>query len=184
MALGLRKRAAPRCAMVGTKNIGPFGSKYELVHHIARGGMSDVYAARVTGIEGFKKTVAIKRIRPELAVDREMIEMFLKEARLMGMLHHPNIAQVYDLGFVEGSYFLAMEYVDGADVRWILRTSAERRREIPLDVVVAIGSGICAGLHYLHEQAGVVHRDVSPSNVMVGSDGSVKLIDFGIALGQ
>ena len=167
--------------MVDPKRIEAFGSKYELIDHIARGGMSDVYSARVTGIEGFEKTVAIKRVRPDLALDREMVEMFLKEARLAGSLHHPNIAQVYDLGIVEGSYFLAMEYVRGVDVRWMLQQAAERHREIPLEVVLAIGVGVLSGLHYLHEQADVVHRDISPSNVMVGCDGSVKIIDFGIA---
>jgi eukaryotic-like serine/threonine-protein kinase len=168
--------------MVDPKRIEAFGSKYELLDHIARGGMSDVYAARVTGIEGFEKTVAIKRVRPDLAIDRDMVEMFLKEARLAGMLHHPNIAQVYDLGIVDGSYFLAMEYVRGVDVRWMLQSAAERHREIPLEVVLAVGLGVLSGLHYLHEQADVVHRDISPSNVMVGVDGSVKIIDFGIAL--
>ena len=168
--------------MVDPKRIEAFGSKYELLDHIARGGMSDVYSARVTGIEGFEKTVAIKRVRPDLALDREMVEMFLKEARLAGMLHHPNIAQVYDLGVVEGSYFLAMEYVRGVDVRWMLQQATDRHREIPLEVVMAIGIGVLGGLHYLHEQVDVVHRDISPSNVMVGCDGSVKIIDFGIAL--
>jgi eukaryotic-like serine/threonine-protein kinase len=168
--------------MVDPKRIEAFGSKYELIDHIARGGMSDVYSARVTGIEGFEKTVAIKRVRPDLALDRDMVEMFLKEARLAGSLHHPNIAQVYDLGFVEGSYFLAMEYVRGVDVRWVLQQATERHREIPLEVVLAIVIGTLGGLHYLHEEADVIHRDISPSNVMVSVDGSVKIIDFGIAL--
>jgi serine/threonine-protein kinase len=170
--------------IVEHKPIGAFGSKYELIDHIARGGMSDVYAARVIGIAGFERLVAIKRIRDDLALDRGMIELFLKEARLAGMLHHPNIAQVYDLGIIDGSYFLAMEYVEGVDVRWILRTAGERHAASPLGFVIAVGAGVCAGLHYLHEQVDVIHRDVSPSNVMVGCDGGVKLIDFGIALAR
>ena len=157
--------------------------KYELVKHIARGGMSDVYEARIRGIGGFETTVAVKRMRPDLSMHREMVNLFLEEARLWGKLQHPNIAQVYDLGMVDGSYFLAMEYVRGVDVRWMLQHASNVHPfEIPPDVVVAIALGVLSGLHYLHEQLDVVHRDISPSNVMVGADGCVKLIDFGIAL--
>src|SRR5262245_39840423 len=107
---------------------------YELLRHIATGGMAEIYLARVTGIEGFEKTVVVKRMLPELGVRRETVEMFLQEARLAATLHHPNIVQVYDVGIVNNNYFFAMEYVHGKDVREIFRTVDGK--PIPLDVVL------------------------------------------------
>jgi len=164
--------------------------RYELIRRIAVGGMAEIYLARSAGLEGFEKLVVLKKILPQFASTPEFVAMFLDEARLVAGLSHPNIAQVYDMGLdAGGSYFFAMEFVDGEDVRQILRTSARRGKgALPVDLAIAISLGIAAGLHAAHERrgpdgklVGIVHRDVSPSNVLVTYDGCVKLIDFGIA---
>jgi hypothetical protein len=162
--------------------------KYELLRHLATGGMADIFLARVGGIEGFEKIVVIKRILPEFSANKEFVQLFLDEARLAATLHHPNIAQVYDVGIVGGQYFFAMEFVHGQDVRAILRRAVQQGRQVPLSEAISIILGVCAGLHYAHEKVGfdgqplgIIHRDVSPSNIIVTYDGSVKLVDFGIA---
>jgi hypothetical protein len=156
--------------------------RYQLLRRLARGGMAELFLARATGLEGFEKLVVVKRILPVHAAEGEMVRMFLQEARLAATLHHPNIAQVYDIGEAAGAYFFSMEYVDGVDLRWL------NQQVVPVEQVVAIAIGTAAGLHYAHERTdarghplGIVHRDVSPSNVLVGRDGIVKLVDFGIA---
>jgi len=162
--------------------------RYVLLKHLASGGMADVLLARSDGIEGFERHVVIKRIRPELARDQRFIKMFLDEARVAAMLHHQHIVQVHDIGEADGEYFIAMEYVHGEDTRKLLSTAAKQRTHVPLRYGVAIVSAAAAGLHAAHEQRGsdrrplhIVHRDVSPSNLLVGYDGSIKLLDFGIA---
>jgi tRNA A-37 threonylcarbamoyl transferase component Bud32 len=162
--------------------------KYELLRHLATGGMADIFLARVSGIEGFEKVVVIKRILAEFASNKEFVQLFLDEARLAATLHHPNVAQVYDVGIVGGQYFFAMEFVHGEDVRAILKTLTQLKQTIPFAEALCIVQGVCAGLHYAHEKVGydgrtlgIIHRDVSPSNVLVSYDGSVKLLDFGIA---
>ncbi|MBI5482302.1 MAG: serine/threonine protein kinase [Deltaproteobacteria bacterium] len=162
--------------------------KYELLRHLATGGMADIFLARVSGIEGFEKIVVVKRILAEFVGNKEFVQLFLDEARLAATLHHPNVAQVYDVGIVGGQYFFAMEFVHGEDVRAILKTLAQQKETIPLAEALSIVQGVCAGLHYAHEKVGydgrslgIIHRDVSPSNVLVSYDGSVKLLDFGIA---
>lgn len=162
--------------------------RYVVTRHIATGGMAEVYLATASGIEGFEKTVVIKRLKPSLAATGWATEMFLQEARVAATLEHPNIAQVHDVGEIDGSYFFAMEHVHGQDLRRILRTARERQRPIPLEDAVRVISDVCAALHYAHEKCGpdgrplgLVHRDVSPSNVLVSYDGGVKLCDFGIA---
>jgi serine/threonine-protein kinase len=144
--------------------------------------------ARAAGIEGFERHVVIKRIRAEQARDATYVEMFLDEARLAASLHHANIVQVNDIGQVDGEYFFAMEYVLGEDVRKILGRAAETGSRVPLEHILTIVCGAAAGLHHAHEQIradgselGIVHRDVSPANILVGLDGGVKLSDFGIA---
>ena len=153
--------------------------KYELLHELARGGMAVLYLARDTGIEGFEKVVAVKCMLPELAHRREYVDMFLDEARIAASLVHPNLPHVYELGRDGDTYFFAMEYLHGADVRRLVRTVAARRRELPLEHAITIALGLCAGLHHAHEKR-LVHRDVSPKNVFVTYDGGVKLLDFGI----
>jgi serine/threonine-protein kinase len=160
--------------------------RYELIRHLATGGMARVYLARATGLGGFARHVVIKAVTP--GSGEQYVEMFLDEARLAAMLHHQNIAQVFEVGCEGGTYFLAMEYVHGVNVRSLLEMARDRRMKLPLDVGVSVACAAAAGLHHAHEccaldgtPLGIVHRDVSPSNVILGYDGSVKLIDFGIA---
>ncbi len=162
--------------------------RYRILRRIAVGGMAEIYLATASGIEGFEKRVAIKRILPQFASIPEYVGMFLDEARLAGRLHHPNIAQVYDIGSDGDSYYFAMEFVDGRDVRHLRKALRARNTTMPLEHALAITMGVAAGLHAAHETRGpdgknlrVVHRDVSPANILVGFDGSVKLVDFGIA---
>jgi serine/threonine protein kinase len=164
--------------------------KYDLIRQIAIGGMAELYLARTVGIEGFEKLSVIKRILPQFATNATFVDMFLNEARLAATLHHPNVAQVYDIGLENGDYFFAMEYVHGEDLDRMSAQSVEQGVPISLDAVLTLVAGLCAGLHYAHEKAGpdgiplqIVHRDVSPSNVLVSYDGAVKLVDFGIARG-
>ena len=162
--------------------------KYTVVRYLAEGGMAEVYLARSTGIEGFEKKVVIKRLKPELAENRWATEQFLQEARIAATLHHPQIAQVHDVGAVDGSYFYAMEHVDGQDLRVVLKRARRRGYRLPIEVALRIVAELCGGLHHAHDKCdaaglplGLVHRDVSPSNVLVSYDGAVKLCDFGIA---
>jgi serine/threonine protein kinase/tetratricopeptide (TPR) repeat protein len=159
--------------------------KYELLCLLATGGMAAVHLARANGIGGFEKLLVIKRILPRAAGDQSFIQMFLKEARLAATLEHSNIAHVFDVGAVHNDVFLAMEFLHGHDVRSIQR---QVEGALPLEPALAILVGACRGLHYAHEKRGpcgealgLVHRDVSPSNVVVTFDGGVKVIDFGIA---
>ena len=161
--------------------------KYSLLGHLATGGMAEVWLARHVGLQGFEKIVVIKRARPELS-DRETTRLFLDEARLVATLQHPNIAQVYEIGSVSGSYFFVMEYVDGADVRRLIETSIAKRYPIALADALYIISHVCTALHYAHEKhdlegnpLSIIHRDVSPSNVLISHDGAIKVCDFGIA---
>ena len=162
--------------------------KYAVTRHIATGGMAEVYLATASGIEGFEKTVVIKRLKPSLAATTWATEMFLQEARIAATLEHPQIAQVHDVGEIDGSYFFAMEHVHGQDLRRILRAARDQDRRIPLEHALRIVADVCSALHYAHEKCGpdghplgLVHRDVSPSNILVSYDGAVKLCDFGIA---
>jgi serine/threonine protein kinase len=163
--------------------------RYHVVKRLAAGGMADVLLARTDGIEGFQRHVVIKRIHAELLEEPRYVKMFLDEARLAASLHHHNIVQVNDIGEESGEYFFAMEYVHGEDVRTVLVDASKRREQISLEHVVTIVTGAAAGLHHAHEQRGmdgtplhIVHRDVSPANILVGYDGAVKVADFGIAL--
>ena len=162
--------------------------KYDLIRQIAVGGMAELYLARTVGIEGFEKLVVVKRILPQYATNASFVNMFLNEARLAATLHHPNIAQVYDIGQEQGDYFFSMEYVHGEDLGHLVAAATENGVPVSLDAALTLCAGLCAGLHHAHEKAGpdgkpliVVHRDVSPSNVLVSYDGAVKLVDFGIA---
>jgi hypothetical protein len=158
--------------------------RYEVVSLLAHGGMAELFLAHLPGIEGFARKVVIKRVLPELARDRDFVEMFLEEARLAATLHHQNIVAVYDIDHDEGGYFFAMEHLHGADVGELLRATDG---DVPLPIALEIARGACAGLHHAHERKGasgplgIVHRDVSPQNIFVTFDGGVKLLDFGIA---
>ncbi len=144
--------------------------------------------ARTSGIEGFARHVVLKRIRAEQAYDERYVSMFLDEARLAASLHHHNIVQVNDIGQSDGEYFFTMEYIHGEDARALLANRSQVEEQIPIEHVMAIGCAAAAGLHHAHEQRGpdrklldIVHRDVSPANILIGYDGGVKIVDFGIA---
>ena len=162
--------------------------KYQVVTQLAVGGMAEILLARSTGLEGFVKHVVIKRILPQYACEERFVSMFIDEARLAACLHHQNIAQVYDIGEDSGDYFFAMEYVHGEDVGTLLDAVRSRGQKVPLPEALTIAAGVAAGLAYAHdrlgpdgEPLGIVHRDVSPSNILVSYEGGVKLVDFGIA---
>jgi len=165
----------------------PIG-KYKLVRLIASGGMAEVYLARQAGAAGFEKLVCLKRILPHLARDKQFVEMFLNEARLAARLDHPNIVSILDLGEANGNYFIAMEFIDGPSLRAAAKRSLERGERLPIPEIVKIVSMAAAGLHYAHELTdaggkplGLVHRDISPDNVLVHRNGAAKVVDFGIA---
>jgi len=162
--------------------------RYELQRQLAVGGMAELFLTRVTATQGFEKLVALKRILPSFAQNPEFTEMFLSEARLAAGLDHPNIAQVFDFGEHEGTYFFTMEYIRGRNLREIVGAVRKQERSMPLGFVLHIVTGMLAGLHHAHEQRdaqgrpqGIVHRDVSPPNVLLSYDGDVKVVDFGIA---
>ncbi|MEC7521429.1 MAG: serine/threonine-protein kinase [Myxococcota bacterium] len=162
--------------------------RYELQERIGVGGMAEVFRAVQRGAAGFARPVAIKRILPHIASDPETVQMFVEEAKLAVQLHHPNIAQIFDLGQAEGQYFIAMEYVDGQSLEAVWDRWAERGRRLPPEAVAHLLVHVCDALHHAHfaEDAegrplGIIHRDVSPSNVLLSFGGEVKVIDFGLA---
>jgi hypothetical protein len=176
--------------------------RYQLIRRLAVGGMAEIYLARVpgVGIEGFEKLVVLKRILPQHALDPELLRMFLDEARLSATLTHPHVTEVYDVGTDGEAPFFAMEYVHGSNLRQLMQAHAKaeigeaptdggaRAVPLPLPHAIEIVAAAAAGLHHAHEKRGpggdplhIVHRDVSPSNVLVSYDGAVKVSDFGIA---
>lgn len=167
------------------------GSKlgaYELVAELGHGGMATLFLGRQSGLGGFSRQVAIKVIHPEIASDPEMVKMFLDEARLGGWIRHPNVATVEAVAEHEGAPYLVMEYVEGVTLTQILRARLQRREWLPIELAIAIVMRVADALHAAHETAdelgrplGIVHRDVSPSNILIDKRGQVKLIDFGVA---
>lgn len=162
--------------------------KYELVESLATGGMAELFLANARGPAGVRKTVVIKRIRPEHSEDPRFVGLFINEARIGIQLTHPNIVQVYDLGRAQGSWYIAMEYVHGRDLMRILRQLRALDERLPPAIAVHLIAELLRGLHHAHTRTtsdgrplGLVHHDVSPHNVLVGFDGQVKLVDFGIA---
>jgi serine/threonine protein kinase len=161
--------------------------RYSLIEPIGRGGMAEVWKAKAHGARDFERVVVLKRILPHLCSDQQFVEMFIAEARLSARLNHPNIVQVFDFGELGGEYFLAMEFIEGLT----LSTALERLKEqqpIPLGLTIQVVRDMCLALSYAHALTGadgtplhIMHRDVSPSNVMLGLDGTVKLLDFGVA---
>jgi len=150
--------------------------------------MAEIFLARAQAMHGFEKQVVLKRILPQHAQSDDFIRMFLAEARLAATLHHPNIVQVYDIGEEGGTYFFTMEYIEGQDLRRLVRAARRKQTPIPLAHILHIIMGMAGGLHHAHEKVGtdgrplgIVHRDVSPSNVLVTYEGDVKVVDFGIA---
>jgi serine/threonine-protein kinase len=163
--------------------------KYTLVRKLASGGMADVFLAIQRSVGGFEKLVVVKRILRSLEHDYAYVDMLLHEARVAATLSHPNIVQVFDVVSVDGEYFIAMEHVHGEDLRTVVRQMKSRHLpEFPLEHALSVVLGVCAGLAYAHEKRDldgralhIVHRDVSPQNVVVTFSGGVKLVDFGIA---
>ena len=163
--------------------------KYTLIRKLATGGMAELFLAIQKSVAGFEKLLVIKRILPSMNQDRAFIEMLLHEARIAATLSHPNIVQIFDVGQYDGQYFIAMEHVHGEDLRSIVRQMKKKGVfEFPLEHALAIVLGMCAGLSYAHEkheldgsELNIVHRDISPQNVVVTFTGDVKIVDFGIA---
>lgn len=166
---------------------GPMG-QYYLLDKIAQGGMAEIYKGLAYDLHGIRRTVVIKKILPHVAAHREFIDMLVTEAKLAVQLSHSNIAQVFDLGKVGDDYFMVMEYVDGKSVSQIMRKAAQTFDPIPIPIAVHIAAEAAAGLHYMHSRIdasgkplNIIHRDISPQNLMLTSGGTVKIIDFGIA---
>ena len=162
--------------------------RYQLIKKLAAGGMAEVYLARQSGMEGFEKLVVVKRILPHLASDQEFVQMFLNEARIAARFNHANIVQIYDLGKIEDTYFIAMEYIHGEDLGRIMRKAWNAGSWLPPELALRALAGACEGLHYAHVKTddsgrplNVIHRDISPQNILVSFDGGVKIVDFGIA---
>jgi serine/threonine protein kinase len=177
-------RGGPEAAAGGLGQLG----RYTIDRLIARGGMAEVFLARMQGPGGFSKVVVIKRILPTLVADETFVRMFLDEARLAAMLTHPNIVQVFDFGEEDGSYYIAMEYIRGVTLRTIQKHFASEGRALDPTLAARICIDVCKALAYAHElkdESGkplhIVHRDVSPDNVIVATTGTAKLVDFGIA---
>jgi serine/threonine-protein kinase len=162
--------------------------RYQLIEQIGRGGMAEVFRAVADGSEGFRRVFVIKRIRPEKSDSPEFIQMFCDEARISALLNHPNIVQVYDFGQIAGSYFMAMEYLAGKDLSSVLRALRAAHGSVPPPIAAHVAREVAMGLHHAHTlvmpggtPGQIVHRDVTPSNVMVLRTGAVKILDFGIA---
>jgi serine/threonine protein kinase len=169
-------------------NSPPAFGKYQLLKKLATGGMAEVWLARKSGIEGFTKNVVIKRILPHLAEDREFVEMFRNEALIAANFSHPNIAHVDEFGEANGTYYIAMEYIHGEDLGRVMRKAWSAGQWIARPLAIRIVASACEGLYYAHTRTDgngnplkVVHRDISPQNILISFDGSVKLVDFGIA---
>ncbi|MBI3178814.1 MAG: serine/threonine protein kinase, partial [Deltaproteobacteria bacterium] len=150
--------------------------------------MAEVFKAKAFGVEGFERILAIKRILPNMADDDEFINMFVDEARIAVQFSHANIVQIYELGKYENQYYIAMEYVSGRDLRQILDNYRKKKEVLPLPVAAFLVSKICDGLDYAHRKSdptgkalNLIHRDVSPQNILVSYEGAVKITDFGIA---
>jgi eukaryotic-like serine/threonine-protein kinase len=161
---------------------------YELLEKIATGGMAEIYVARRVGPHGFAKRIALKRILPQLAADAEFVAMFIDEARVCAQLAHPNLVQVFDFGEQGDELYMAMELVEGTTAAKVVRAAAAKSDPVPLEVALHIGLSVGRGLVYAHEACdeggrslGLVHRDVSPGNILISRSGAVKLGDFGIA---
>ncbi len=164
-----------------------FGN-YELIDRLAVGGMAEIYLAKSTGIGGFENILVIKRLHDHLGQDDDFVEMLIDEAKIAVRLKHPNVAQILDLGRIDGQYFIAMEYIEGPDLNGLLKTAEAHGEHLPVPAALFITAECCSGLHYAHTRHDaegrpmrIVHRDVSPPNIMLSVEGEVKIVDFGVA---
>jgi serine/threonine protein kinase/Tfp pilus assembly protein PilF len=162
--------------------------KYQLLDKIAVGGMAELFRAKLTGVEGFEKLIAIKKILPNLSQEEILVTSFIDEAKLAALLHHENIVQIYDFGSMDNDYFIAMEYLFGKDLRTIRQTAKERELPLGMENILYIIARVCAGLDYSHnlkdlhgQPLNIIHRDINPQNILVTYEGQVKIIDYGIA---
>ena len=162
--------------------------RYKVLEKVAAGGMAEVYRAESAGLEGFKKIVAIKRVLPHLSEKKQFIGMFLDEARVSAHLSHSNCVQVFDIGVGDNTYFIVMEYVDGSDLKGVIEYRRKLNQPFPVEEACLICVKICEGLAYAHELTDskgeslhIVHRDMSPPNVLITRHGEVKIVDFGLA---
>lgn len=162
--------------------------QYILLEKVASGGMAELFKAKKIGIEGFERVLAIKRILPHLSSDEEFIDMFIAEAKLVARLSHRNITQVYDFGKIGENYFIAMEYIRGKDLRGVLKRCEGKSIKLPVALAVFIAKEVSSALSYAHRQKdsmgknlNIIHRDVSPQNILISYEGEVKVVDFGIA---
>jgi serine/threonine-protein kinase len=167
---------------------GDIAQRYRVIEKLESGGMAEVFRAESTGLQGFRKQVAIKRVLPHLGRKAKFISMFLDEARLSAQLSHSNCVQVFDIGVGDDAYFIVMEYVEGANLKSIATSMRNQGRTFPIPAATYIAHEICKGLSYAHELTDrggaslhLVHRDVSPPNVLVTKHGEVKIVDFGLA---
>ncbi len=165
--------------------------KYTLIRHLATGGMAEIWLAEQRGPGGFNKELVIKKILPHLAEEGDMTQMFFDEARVVAQLTHPNIGQVFELGEHDGDYFIAMEFIDGYDLQELREEIEKKGRQIPVNYAARIVCDVLKALDYAHNYSdrdgtpvGLIHRDVSPHNVLISVDGVVKLVDFGVAKGS
>jgi serine/threonine protein kinase len=162
--------------------------KYLLLSRIAQGGMAELYQAKLIGDEGFEKLIAIKKILPHLSEETNLVKSFIDEAKLAAFLQHPNIVQIYDFGSVNSTYYIAMEYLYGKDLKLITERYKQRGLPLSIENALYIATQVCAGLDYAHKlkdlrgnPLNIIHRDIGPHNIFITYDGQVKIIDFGIA---
>lgn len=176
--------------LLDTRSLGrQFVDRYELIGEIASGGMATVYLARVTGVAGFQRLFALKRLHPHLQSEKEFVEMFLDEARLAAGIHHPNVVPILEVGANPTvGFYLVMEFIEGETFARLLAKAAQSRTRVPEAISIRVALDMLLGLHAAHElrdesgrPAGVVHRDVSPQNLLVGADGIARITDFGVA---
>jgi eukaryotic-like serine/threonine-protein kinase len=162
--------------------------RYRVIEKLESGGMAEVFRAESEGLQGFRKQVAIKRVLPHLSSKKKFISMFLDEARLSAQLSHSNCVQVFDIGVGDNAFFIVMEFVDGANLKAIIEHIKKSGKDFPVEAAVYIGLELCKGLAYAHELTDnngtplhIVHRDMSPPNVLITKNGEVKIVDFGLA---
>ncbi len=176
----------PRTVGIGVLRMS--SPRYQIVDRIDVGGMAEVFRGKAVSMDGYEKPVAIKRVLPQLAADPRFVNMFLDEARLSLALSHANIVSVFDVNRAGDSYYIVMEYVDGANLKTLMEIARAGQRPFPTAIAVQIGIEVCKALAYAHERKavdgsplGIVHRDVSPPNILISREGEVKITDFGLA---
>ena len=162
--------------------------KYLLLEKMAAGGMAELYRAKTIGVQGLEKLIAIKKILPHLAKEKELTGSFIDEAKLAALLNHQDIVKIYDFGSMEDSYFISMEFLFGKDLRALFGKAKEKGRPLSIEYALYVMSRVCSGLDYAHKlkdfqgkPLNIIHGDISPQNVFVTYEGDVKILDFGIA---